>query len=134
MNTVCCFFTIWNLKSARTSYKCGRVELSRTSGYYAISKLILQFSYSFHVSCIIFPHVYFHIVLSMFPFLFHGSQSKTDVVNQTVHSCFCKTSTIGQLNVQLQLLQLNTPWITWYTLNSKNAVLLPEVIWGVPTV
>ena len=71
---ICCFFTIWNLKSAIT-YKCGRIVLSRTSVYFAISKLILLFSYSFHVPYIIPSNVYFYIVRSMFPFLFNRSQS-----------------------------------------------------------
>ena len=71
---MCCFFTIWNLKSAIT-YKCGRIVLSRTSVYFAISKLILLFSYSFHVPYIIPSNVYFYIVRSMFPFLFNRPQS-----------------------------------------------------------
>ena len=41
---ICCFFTIWNLKSAVT-YNCGRVVLFLTSVYFAISKLMLLFSY-----------------------------------------------------------------------------------------
>ena len=60
-------FTISNFKGAIT-YKCGRVVLFRTSVYFAISKLILLFSYSFHVPCIILSNVYFYIVLSMFLF------------------------------------------------------------------
>ena len=72
---ICCFLTIWNLKSAIT-YKCRRVVLSHTSDYFAISKLILLFSYSFHVLCIILSNVYFYVVRSMFPFLFNWSQSK----------------------------------------------------------
>ena len=64
---ICCFFTIRNLKSAVT-YKCGRVVLSRKSVYFATSKLILLFSYSFHVPYIILFNVYFYIVRSMFAF------------------------------------------------------------------
>ena len=67
------------------AYKCGRVVLSRTSVYFVISKLILLFSYSFHVPCIILSNVYFYIVRSMFPFLFNRSQSKASVVNQMSH-------------------------------------------------
>ena len=78
---ICCFFTIWNLKSAIT-YKCGRVVLLLTSVYFAISKLILLFSYSFHVLCVTLSNVYFYIVRSMFHFLFNWSQSKASVVNQ----------------------------------------------------
>ena len=48
-------FTIWNLKSAIT-YKCGRVVLSRASVYFAISKLILLFSYSFHSPLTMFTY------------------------------------------------------------------------------
>ena len=80
---ICCFFTIWNLKSTLT-YKCGRVVLFFTSVYFAISKLILSFSYSYHVPCIILSNVYFYIVHSKFPFLFNWSQSKGSVVNQRV--------------------------------------------------
>ena len=64
---MCCFFTIWNLKGAVT-YKYEQVVLSLPSVYFAISKLILLFSHSFHVSCIILSKVYF--TRSMFPFLF----------------------------------------------------------------
>ena len=78
---ICCFFTIWNLKSAIT-YKCGRVVLLLTSVYFAISKLILLFSYSFHVLCVTLSNVYFCIVRSMFQFRFNWSQSKASVVNQ----------------------------------------------------
>ena len=80
---ICWFFTIWNLKSAIT-YKCGRVVLFLTSVFFAISKLVLLFSYSFHVPCIILSNVYFYIVQSMFPFLFNSSQSKASVDNQRV--------------------------------------------------
>ena len=59
--------------------------LSRTSVYFAISKLILLFLYSFHVSYIIISNVYFYVVRSMFPLLFNRSQSKASVVNQMSH-------------------------------------------------
>ena len=65
-----------------TTYKCGRVVLFRTSVYFAMSKLILLFSYSFHVPCIILCNVYFYIVRSMFPFLFNWSQPKASVVDK----------------------------------------------------
>ena len=84
---ICCFITIWTLKSAVT-YKCARVVLFLTSVYFAISKLILLFSYSFHVPCIILSNVYFYIVRSMFRFLFNWSQSKASVVNQISHVFF----------------------------------------------
>ena len=80
---ICCFFTIWNLKNAIT-YKCGRVVVSCTSAYFAISKLIVLFSHSFHVPCIILFNVYFYFVRSMFPFLFNRSQSKSSVADQRV--------------------------------------------------
>ena len=48
---ICCFFTIWNLKSA-IAYKCGQVVLFFTSVYFAISKL---------------PYCYFHIL-----FMYHA--------------------------------------------------------------
>ena len=62
--------------------KCGRVVLSRTTVYFVINKLMLVFSYSFLVPCIILSNIYFYIVLSMLPFLFNRSQSKPSVVNQ----------------------------------------------------
>ena len=65
------------------TYKCGRVLLFFISVYFAISKLILLFSYCFHVPCIIFSNVY--ITHTMFPFLFNWSQSKPSVVNQMRH-------------------------------------------------
>ena len=84
---ICCFFTIWNVKRAIT-YKCGRVVLSHISVYFAISKLILLFSYSFHIPCIILSNVYFYIVRSMFPFLFNRSRSTASIVNQASHLFF----------------------------------------------
>ena len=76
-----CFIAIWNLISA-ISYKSGRVVLFLISVYFAISQLILLFSYSFHVTCIMFSNIYFYIVRSIFPFLFNWSQSKVNTVNQ----------------------------------------------------
>ena len=70
---ICCFFTIWNLKSA-IMYKRGWVVLFLTLVYFVISKLILLFSYSFHIPYIILSNVYFYIVCSIFPFLFNWSQ------------------------------------------------------------
>ena len=84
---ICCFFTIWNIKSAIT-YKCWRVVLSCASVYFAISKLMLLFSYCFHVQSILLSNVYFYIVRSIFPFLFNWPQSKTGVVNQMSHLFF----------------------------------------------
>ena len=55
------------------TYKRGRVVLSRTFVYFVISKVVLLFSYSFHVPCIILSNVYFYIAGSMFPFLFNRS-------------------------------------------------------------
>ena len=66
-------------------YKCGRVVLFCTSVYFVIGKLILLFSYSFYVPCIILSNVYFYIVRSIFPFLFNQSQSKASVINQMSH-------------------------------------------------
>ena len=54
--------------------------------YFGISKLILLFSYYFHVPRIILANVY--IVLSIFPFLFNWSKSKASVVNQISHLFF----------------------------------------------
>ena len=56
--------------------------LFRASVYFAINKRILVFSYSLHVPCIIFCHVYFYIVRFISPFLFNWSQSKASVINQ----------------------------------------------------
>ena len=84
---ICCFFMIWNLKRAIT-YKCWRAVLSHTSVYFAISKPILLFSYSFHIPSIILFIVYFYIACSMFPFLFNRSQSTASIVNQLSHPFF----------------------------------------------
>ena len=59
-----------------------------TSVHFTISKLILLFSYCFHVPCSTFSNVYCYIVRSMFPFLFNWSQSKGGVVNQMSHFFF----------------------------------------------
>ena len=84
---ICCFFTILNPKRAIT-YKSGQVVLSHTSAYFAISKPILLFSYSFHIPSIILSNVYFYIVRSMFPFLFNRSQSTASIINQLSHLFF----------------------------------------------
>ena len=65
---ICCFFIIWNLKNAIT-YNCGRVVLSRTLIYFAISTFILLIPYSFHVLSIILSKVWFYIVRFTFPFV-----------------------------------------------------------------
>ena len=67
------------------TYKSGGVVLSRTAVYFVINKLILLFSYSFHVPCITLSNAYFYIVRSIFPFLFNLLQSKASVVNQISH-------------------------------------------------
>ena len=85
------YATIWNHNSAIT-HKCGRVVLFLTSLYFAISKLILLFSYSFHVPCIILSNVYLCIVCSIF--LFNWSQSKASVVNEISHLFFLKLKNI----------------------------------------
>ena len=96
------FFTISNLKSTRT-YKWRQVVLSRKPVYSGISKLILYFPYSFHILCTILSTVYFHTVLSLlFTFLFYWSHLKVGTVPSSNSSFFCKTSTIGQLNVSLE--------------------------------
>ena len=86
---ICCFFTMWNLKSAKT-YKCGRLVLFVTSVYFPISKLILLFSYFLHDPWIIISKVYFDTVRSIFPFLFNWSQSKATVINQMSRILFLK--------------------------------------------
>ena len=95
---ICGFFTIWNFKCTITC-KWRQVALSRTSVYFAISKLALSFSYSSHVPCIILYNVYFCIVRSIFFFFFNRSQSEAGVVNQMIHLSFRRRSTIDQLNV-----------------------------------
>ena len=80
---ICCFFIIWNLKNAIT-YNCGRVVLSRTLIYFAISTFILLIPYSFHVLSIILSKVWFYIVRFTFPF----------VVNQMTNPFFLKLKNI----------------------------------------
>ena len=75
------------LESAIT-YKCGRAVLFLRS-VYTISKLILLFSYSFPVPCIMLSEVYIYIVRFLFSFLFNRSQLKASVVNQICHLFFC---------------------------------------------
>ena len=75
-NYICCVFYVF--KSA-IMYKSGRVVLSRISVYFAINKLILLFSYYFHVPCIILYKVYFYIARSTFSLVLNRSQSKASV-------------------------------------------------------
>ena len=75
-------FTIWNLKSTIT-YKGEQVVLSRTSVYFAISKLILLLSYYFHVPCLILFNIYFYIL-----HLFNRSLSKASVVKWVIFFLF----------------------------------------------
>ena len=93
------FSTISNIKSART-YKWRRVVLSGKPLYSGISKLILQFPYSFHIPYTILSTVYFHTVLSIFSFLFYWSHLKVGAFPTSNSSLFRKSFTIGQLNVQ----------------------------------
>ena len=81
---MCCVFTIWNLKSA-IIYKPGRVVLSRISVYFAINKLILLFSYYFHVPCIMLYKVCFYIARSMSSLVLNRSQSKASVQMSTLY-------------------------------------------------
>ena len=77
---ICYIFMIWNLKCA-TTHKCG----CHTSVYFAISRLILLFLYSFHVPCIMLSNVCFYFARFMFPFLSIRSQSNVSIVNQMSH-------------------------------------------------
>ena len=70
-----CFFTIWNLKSAIT-YKWGLAVLSLALLYFAISKLILSFSYSFHIPRITLSSVYFCMIVPCFPFVLIDQNTK----------------------------------------------------------
>ena len=94
------FSTISNNKSART-YKWRRVVLSRKPLYSGISKHIFQFPYSFHISYAMLSTVYFHTVLSIFSFLFYWLHLKIVAFPSSNSSLFRKSSTIGQLNVQV---------------------------------
>ena len=72
-----------------TTHKCGLVGLFLSPVYFAISKLIPLFSYSFPELCIIIlSKVYFYIVSSMFPFLSNWSQSQASICNQISHLFF----------------------------------------------
>ena len=97
---ICCFLTIWNLKNAIT-YKCGRVVLSHTLMYFAISTFILLIPYSFHVLCIILSKVWFYIVRSMFPF----------VVNQMSNLLFFEAQKyFFALIILLQMVTFTRSW------------------------
>ena len=93
------FFVISNLKSTKT-YESRRVLLSRKTIYSCISKLILQFPYSFHILSTILSIVNFHTVLSMFSLLFYCSHLKAGTVYSSNLSLFRKRSIISQLNVR----------------------------------
>ena len=69
-------------------FECRRLVLSRSTVYFAMTKLTLSFAYAFHIPCIILSSVHFNIVLFLFLFLFNQSQSKAGVVNQIIHPCF----------------------------------------------
>ena len=60
-----------------------------------LSTCCIHIVYIFHD----ISNIYFHTILSMFPFLFYQSQSKACAVNQMIHPCFHKSSTNG-LHVQ----------------------------------
>ena len=94
------FSTISNNKSART-YKWRRVVLSRKPLYSGISKHIFQFPYAFHIPYAMLSTVYFHTVLSIFSFLFYWLHLKIVAFPSSNSSLFRKSSTIGQLNVQV---------------------------------
>ena len=98
------------------TYKCGRVVLSRTSAHFVISKLILLFSYSFHVPCIILSNFYFDIVSSMFLFPFNQSQSKASVVNQMSHLFFQAQKYLFALFNFLKMIIYRTLFRRWPTL------------------
>lgn len=72
----------------------------RTSAYFSIAKLNLKLSHSFYVPCIVFVNLHLKFVLSMFLFLLNKSQSKAGAVNQIIHPCFFKRSTLDKLKVQ----------------------------------
>ena len=100
------------------TYKCGRVVLSRTYVYIAISKLKLLFLYSFHVPCIIISNVYFYIVRSMFPFLFDRSQLKASVFNQMSHLFFEAQKCFFALFNFLKMVIYRTLFRRWSTLSN----------------
>ena len=85
------FSTISNIKRARTN-KWWRVVLSRKPVCFGISKLILQFLYSFHIPYTILSTVYFHTVLLMFFFVFYWSHLKVGAFPSSNPSLFRKRS------------------------------------------
>ena len=78
---ICCFFTIWNLKSALT-YKCGGVVL------FILPLADSYCLYSFQV-----------------PFLFNRSQSKASVANQMSHLFFWGSNVFFVFFYSLQLFE-----------------------------
>ena len=121
--------------------------LSRISVYFFISKLMLLFSYSYHVPCIILSNVYFYIVRSMFPFLFNWSQSKASVVTQMTHLffesqkyCFAlfnffenghihnvRLTLFNVLNFNIDIVNVVSTLI-WHRLKSRRHVLLKTTL------
>ena len=87
-----------NLKSARM-YKWRRVVPSLNSLFWNQQAHIV-ISISFHIPYTILSTLYFHIVLSTFPFLFYWWHLKVSVFPSSHSSLFRKSLTIGQSNVQ----------------------------------
>ena len=119
--------TIWNLISAIT-YKCGRIVIFLTSVYFAISKLILLFSYSFHVPCIILCNVYFYIVCFMFPIIFNRSQLKESVANQMIHLFSEAQKHFFDLLNFLKMVIYTTLFWRWSTLKITIVLMLTNVV------
>ena len=124
---ICCFFTIWNLTSAIT-YKYGRIVIFLTSVCFAISKLILLFSYSFHVPCIILCNVYFYIVCFMFPIIFNRSQLKESVANQMIHLFSEAQKHFFDLLNFLKMVIYTTLFWRWSTLKITIVLMLTNVV------
>ena len=110
-----------------TAYKCGRVVLSRTSVHFVISKLILLFSYSFHVPRMILSNIYFYIVRSMFPFLFNWSQSKAGAVNVKLdvqnNNIVLALSNVVNINVEIDNVNLTLLNVVNFKVYIYNVVL-----------
>ena len=129
-NIYAAFSCLWNLKSTITC-KCGGVALFLTSVYFVIRKLILLFSYSFHVPCIILSSVYFYMYVLCFPFfLIDHNQKQVLLIKWVI--LFLKLKNIFFCSFQLfEKVIFTTLFWRWSTLSNstlKIAALFPRCL------
>ena len=111
----CCLFTKWNLKS-EIMYKCGQVVLSHASGYFAISKLVLLFSYFFMYHPLYFLTFIFTLHVPCFPlFLIDHSQKQVLLNKRAIFFLKLKNVFFALFNF-LKLVIFSSLFRRWSTL------------------